>query len=466
MRTSIGPEHGTRAATRRPACSGVRKSQLNTRNRIRLALYIHAPRIGGAETYFRDLIHALDPAIFEVHAFIPPWPVLVSFLDLEKAPNIQLHTVNVIEPAANFATSATQDPRQSPVSFGTESRHSRARRVADAAHLPASVQRVGHDALRYLTLPANRRRLVEAFAPHHIDVLHVVNGGYPGAASALAAVLAGKTTARRRVMTVCSTPMPRTILGAAERVVDKQISESLNAVIVPAERPALALEQRGFPSKAMAIIPWGARSNPHQPDPDARLRLGLTVGAPVIVCIANFTPTKGQTVIVDALPDLAKRFPGLQAILAGDGPELASVRRRAEGLGLAGTVRFPGSVKTPWDLLQAADVFVLASEIEGLPLVVLEAMSEGVPVVATDVGGMPEAVVDGETGYLVPSGDAEALKTAIARILSDPAVAKRMRRAAVTRYERRFTMARMLEAHRELYLRLAHAGDPRDRHRR
>jgi glycosyltransferase involved in cell wall biosynthesis len=81
-------------------------------------------------------------------------------------------------------------------------------------------------------------------------------------------------------------------------------------------------------------------------------------------------------------------------------------------------------------------------------------MSESVPVVATDVGGMPEAVVDGETGFLVPTGDAGALTTAIARILDDPAVALRMRQAALARYERRFTMARMLEAHRDLYLRL------------
>ena len=260
--------------------------------------------------------------------------------------------------------------------------------------------------------------------------------------------------------------MPRTILGAAERVVDRQISASLNAVIVPAERPALAMERRGFDRRAMEIIPWGARSNPHESDHDARRRLGLPLAAPVIVCIANFTPTKGQRSIVDALPALAKRVPGLQAVLAGDGPELPSIRRRAEGLGLAGTVRFPGSVSEPWDLLQAADVFVLASEVEGLPLVVLEAMSEGVPVVATDVGGMPEAVIDGETGLLVPSRDAEALESAIARILGDPVAAARMRQAALVRFEQRFTMKRMLEAHRDLYLRLADARDPHDRQHR
>jgi glycosyltransferase involved in cell wall biosynthesis len=100
-------------------------------------------------------------------------------------------------------------------------------------------------------------------------------------------------------------------------------------------------------------------------------------------------------------------------------------------------------------------VFVLASEIEGLPLVVLEAMSQGVPVVATDVGGMPEAVVDGVTGSLVPAGDTAALTAAIVRILSDPAMAARMRSEALARFEQRFTMQRMLEAHRDLYIRLA-----------
>ena len=123
---------------------------------------------------------------------------------------------------------------------------------------------------------------------------------------------------------------------------------------------------------------------------------------------------------------------------------------------------FPGAINEPWEFLQAADVFVLASEIEGLPLVVLEAMSEGVPIVATDVGGMPEAVISDETGFLVPNGDVEALKAGIARILGDPSVAKRMRQSALTRFERRFTMDRMLQAHRDLYMRLARARDPND----
>jgi glycosyltransferase involved in cell wall biosynthesis len=426
-------------------------------SRVRVGLYSYAPRIGGAESYFRDLAHALEPEVFEVHVFIPPWPVLAQFLDLEKAPDVRLHTVNVVEPATALATNGIEDHSPSSASFGTEARHSRARRIADAAHLPTSVQRLGHDALRYLTLPVNRHRLVDAFAPLDLDVLHVVNGGYPGAASALAAVLAGRSTASHRVMTVCSTAMPRSILEPVERQVDRRLADSLDCLIVPAERPATALVNRGFGRESIEIIPWGSRSIPYGVDPGARERLDLPADAPVIVCLANFTPTKGQAVIVDAMAALVARFPGIRAILAGDGPELPALRERAVARGVAGSVLFTGSFSQPWDLLRAADVFVLASEIEGLPLVVLEAMSQGVPVVATDVGGMPEAVIDNVTGFLLPPRDSAALTTAITRILSDPAVAVRMRQAALARFEQRFTMQRMLEAHRDLYLRLAHS---------
>ena len=207
----------------------------------------------------------------------------------------------------------------------------------------------------------------------------------------------------------------------------------------------------------MEIIPWGARSIPYDVDPNARGRLGLPVQGPVIVCLANFTPTKGQAVIIDAMPALSARFPGIRAVLAGDGPELPALRKRAAARGVAENVQFPGPFEEPWDLLRSADVFVLASEIEGLPLVVLEAMSQGVPVVATDVGGMPEAVIDDVTGYLMPPGNPAALTTAVTRILNDPAVVRRMREASLARFEQRFTMKRMLESHLDLYLRLAGA---------
>ncbi len=341
---------------------------------------------------------------------------------------------------------------------GPSSSASRVRRIALAMRLPPHALRIGHDALRYMTMPVNRPRLAAAFAPYDLDVLHVINGGYPGAASALAAVLAGRRTARRRVMTVCSTAMPRSILEPAERLVDSRVEGCLDSVIVPGRRPGTALVRRGFHRDKIEIIPWGARAVPAATDPGARSRLGLPSEGPVIVCLANFTPTKGQRVVVDAMPALVAQFPGIRAVLAGDGPELRAVRDRADALGLDGSVLFPGSFTEPWDLLRAADVLVLASEMEGLPLVILEAMSQGVPVVATDVGGIPEAVTDGETGFLIAPRDAGAVATAVARILAAPYLKQHMREAALVRFGERFTMRAMLESHRALYLRLADAG--------
>ena len=402
----------------------------------------------------------MDTEIFEVHVFVPPWRAFIDFLGVGGRRDLKLHVVRIVEPATVFPIGRSRGPViHAQPSFGTESTPSPIRDLAVSMRLSPSILNLGHDVLRYASLPVNRPRLEAAFKPYNLDILHTINGGYPGAASALAAVLAARTTARRRVMTVCSTARTRSILAPVERRIDGRVAASLDSVVVPADRPADALVSRGFRRAAIEIIPWGARSIPFGVDPGARERLGLPAEAPVLVCLANFTPTKGQAVVVDAMAELSVRFPGVRAVLAGDGPELPAVRKRAVTRGVAGSVLFPGSFREPWDLLRAADVFVLASEIEGLPLVVLEAMSQGVPVVATDVGGMPEAVIDNVTGFLVPARDPAALTAAVTRILSDAAMALKMRQAALARFEQRFTMKRMLESHRDLYIRLAHGGD-------
>ncbi len=429
-------------------------------------MYSHASRIGGAETYVRDVVRGMDPDLFEVHVFVPPWREFIDFLGIGERPDVKLHVVRIVEPATAFPTKTPADLSRRPQPrFGTESHPSRIRSIALGLRLPPSALRLGHDTLRYASLPVNRPRLEAAFKPFDLDVLHSINGGYPGATSALAAVLAGRTTARRRVMTVCSTAMPRSMLAPVERVVDRRLAHSLNSIIVPAARPAEAMEARDFPGELMDIIPWGARSIPYSVDLGARGRLGLPAEGPILVCLANFTPTKGQRTIVDAMPSLIERFPGIRTVLAGDGPELGAVRAYAHQLGVDSNILFPGAFTEPWDLLRAADVVVLASEMEGLPLVILEAMSQGVPIVAADVGGIPEAVIDGETGFLVAPRDPRAVTDAVSRVLEAPLLSARMHSAALARFEERFTMRAMLEGHRDLYLRLATSSGPQRAHR-
>jgi glycosyltransferase involved in cell wall biosynthesis len=170
-----------------------------------------------------------------------------------------------------------------------------------------------------------------------------------------------------------------------------------------------------------------------------------------LVCLANFAPGKGQSVVVEAVATLRRQFPTLRAVLAGDGPTRHEVQDLVGRLGVSDIVTLPGAIDQPWTLLGAADVFVLASDIEGLPLVVLEALSQGTPVVATDVGGMPEAVVPGVTGELVAPRQPGELAAALGKVLADPEYRKKMAAAARAMYEERFTMEVMLRRHEQVY---------------
>jgi glycosyltransferase involved in cell wall biosynthesis len=150
---------------------------------------------------------------------------------------------------------------------------------------------------------------------------------------------------------------------------------------------------------------------------------------------------KGVEVLLEALRELRGRVPGAVLEIAGDGEHRAALERRAAGLGLA--VRFLGTRDAAQvrALLAGAAALVVPSIYEGMPLVVLEAMERGVPVVASAVSGIPEVVVDGETGWLVPPEDPEALAGALEEVLADPPEARRRGEAGRRRIEERYRPA-------------------------
>lgn len=185
--------------------------------------------------------------------------------------------------------------------------------------------------------------------------------------------------------------------------------------------------------------------------PDRRERAVPSTEPPRVVMAARFAPQKDHETLLRALADLWAS--AWTADLPGDGPGLAAARRRAAALGLAERVRFPGFQPDPG--FADAQVAVLASRWEGLPLVVLEAMRAGLPVVATDVGGIPEAVSHGETGLLVPPGDARALAAALARLLADPDLRARLGAAGRRRYEERFGHEAMVDRTLAVYREVA-----------
>jgi glycosyltransferase involved in cell wall biosynthesis len=172
---------------------------------------------------------------------------------------------------------------------------------------------------------------------------------------------------------------------------------------------------------------------------------------PLLLYLGHLERSKGLFELVGAVARLRSRHPDVQLVLAGLGPAADDLRRDAERLGAA--VEFTGWVDDDEkaELLAAATCLVLPSYQEALPLVVLEAMAAGVPVVASHVGGIPDTIRDGVDGLLVPPGDADSLASALTRILDEPELAQRLADTASRRVEELYTPASLARRTATLY---------------
>ena len=180
-------------------------------------------------------------------------------------------------------------------------------------------------------------------------------------------------------------------------------------------------------------------------------RIGTVPTQLRVATIASLTSKKGHDVLLRALALVAGRGLRVSAVFAGDGPERARLEMIAADLKLHESVHFLGAVSNPADVLAATDVFVLPSLVEGLPLALLEAMRAGKPVVATAVGGVPEAVTSGINGLLVPPADDVALADAIATLAASPRQRAELGDKARATADRDFTEQRYVGALASLY---------------
>jgi phosphatidylinositol alpha-1,6-mannosyltransferase len=181
----------------------------------------------------------------------------------------------------------------------------------------------------------------------------------------------------------------------------------------------------------------GVDTEAYHPDVDGsevRRRHGLG-DRRVVVCVSRLVPRKGQDALIRALPEIRRRVPGAALLVVGGGPYRSSLHRFARENGVADDVVFTGSV--PWEELPAhyaaGDVYAMPCrtrrgglDVEGLGIVYLEASATGLPVVAGDSGGAPDAVREGETGYVVGGRAIDAIADRVATLLADPALARRL----------------------------------------
>jgi glycosyltransferase involved in cell wall biosynthesis len=197
-----------------------------------------------------------------------------------------------------------------------------------------------------------------------------------------------------------------------------------------------------------AIDPEALR--PRRTREETRRDLGARPDQVVLISIGTLVPRKGLDVLMDALATLPDRGTW-GAWLAGDGAERENLERRATELGVASNVRFLGRRDDVADLLAACDVVAMPSRREGLGVAALEAMAAGRAIVASNVGGLGQAVLHERTGLLVPPGDARALAAALRSLIEDRSRRERLGAAGPARIAEGFLASQMVEAYAQLY---------------
>ena len=184
---------------------------------------------------------------------------------------------------------------------------------------------------------------------------------------------------------------------------------------------------------------------------DFRKEINVTSDAILIGAVGRLSEEKGMDILVDAMPRILSEFPSLTLLIAGVGPLKNLLERRARDQGVGAHIHFLGYRNDIERLLRDIDLLVMPSKTEGFPLVLLEAMASGVPVVASNVGGIPEIVSDRNEGILVPPGDSMLLVDPVIEILKNSALREDMGIKAMKKVSQHFPLEKMLLELNDIY---------------
>lgn len=244
------------------------------------------------------------------------------------------------------------------------------------------------------------------------------------------------------------------VWSPARRFALRQAFRLADAIVVNSEAARQALQAEGIPPERLRILRNGVDLVRFSPNGNrARLvrHLGLTDGTLLVATVSILRAEKDHESLLAAVPEVIRRVPCARFLIVGTGPTEAQLRALVAAQGLADHVMFLGDRTDIPELLQGVDVFVLPSLTESLPNALLEAMSAARPVVATAVGGIPEVVESGRTGFLVPPRRRELLADRIAFLLERPDVRAEMGQAARARVEAEFDIRQAVKRFESLY---------------
>jgi glycosyltransferase involved in cell wall biosynthesis len=227
----------------------------------------------------------------------------------------------------------------------------------------------------------------------------------------------------------------------------------------------VVLEREGTdPARTVVVHNGVTLAGPTVTGPEARAELGYGPGDLVVGMVANLNrAVKGVQYFLDAVPLILKEVPSARFVVFGRGGEEAALKARTAELGIGDRVRFAGFRPDVQRFYPALDVSVLTSLTEGLSIALLESMNHGIPAVVTRVGGNPEVVVDGETGFLVPPRDPAPFAERVVALLRDRELRAQFGRAARRRVEERFDVRRAARRYLEIYDEVVGSSGRRER---
>jgi glycosyltransferase involved in cell wall biosynthesis len=259
----------------------------------------------------------------------------------------------------------------------------------------------------------------------------------------------------------------QSIKGIYYRSLDNFTARFNDRIIAVSDSVKEDLISQGVGAEKVIVIKNGIELEGYRGPLDGKNRQGkkrkeLGIGnCPVVGTITRFSKQKDVQTFLYAMCEVVRKHPGVRCLILGDGEQRRELEHLSLRLRLNGNLAFLGYRGDAKEILDIFDIFVLSSLWEGLPLVVLEAMAASKPVVATRVPGTAEAVVDGQTGILVPLHNSKRLAEAVTKLLENQKVSRNMGKAGRRRVEECFRVERMVDETESLYLDLIKSMDKR-----
>lgn len=260
--------------------------------------------------------------------------------------------------------------------------------------------------------------------------------------------------------------LPNLITDPRQRAGYSRMAQFVDRIICVCAEGRTSFIEAGIAAAKLSVIHNGIHvRTPDLPRSAVRASFHLPPGARLILTVARLTEQKGHRYLLEAIPQILSELPNTYFLCVCDGPLSADLREHVKSLGLSERVFLLGKRNDVSNLMAASDLFVLPSLFEGLPIVVLEAMSVGLPVVSTNVCGVRKAIQDDVHGRLVRLKDASGLAAAILEALRQPELTARWAAAAKARLLREFSAAKMAVETATLYERLLEARAARQKTR-